>query len=104
MDGSIGHLGGTDTINLGGTEIFYVDLYIQPATSGKYLVTIYAPANDTFYGRFMSKIISGRKVRLNLGASHSSTHHVALLGHGLDSTEGLLDQGVTVEERFNLCS
>jgi len=58
LEGDMGHLGGTDTINLGGTEIFYIDLYIQPATSGKYLVTIYAPWNDTFYGESILKMVS----------------------------------------------
>ena len=51
---NVSHHLGTNTINVGGSEIIYIDMYIPPATSYKYHVHVHAPYNETDYGKFNS--------------------------------------------------
>jgi len=41
----------TDDINLGGSELYYLDIYVAPRTHFYYTVNIFAPWNSTFYGK-----------------------------------------------------
>jgi len=43
----------TYTINIGGSEVFYFDMYIPPQTSYKYDVRIYAPHSASMFGEFL---------------------------------------------------
>ncbi|XP_067932987.1 uncharacterized protein [Watersipora subatra] len=42
----------TDTINVGGSEVLYFDMYIPPATSHRYHVIVHAPWNESNYGQY----------------------------------------------------
>ena len=44
-------MGGTDTINIGGHEIYLLDIYVPPGTHYKYEVDLLAPWNDTEFGK-----------------------------------------------------
>ena len=56
----------SDTINIGGSELFYIDIYVVPQTHHRMSVNIYAPWNSSFYGELTDIEIMDKSMTVSL--------------------------------------
>ncbi|XP_067932988.1 uncharacterized protein [Watersipora subatra] len=81
------------SINIGGSEIFYIDIFIPPGTQHQYVVNIFAPWNESFYGDY--ELLEAYVV--NVGANLACYEHTNIeteITKTVDNLNGLNNLGI----------